>query len=185
MVVLDFSRVFRVIGNATVKAAAFFVGQIACPAKSPKGERRRRANLTHSSSVVGRDIISTLQDVERNGIPLFVGSNCQFDPPYFANWQFALQSALALEGRFVGVDGLVKFARGKVAGEYRLRDNVGRFGVADHAERIKPAVREGGLEFAVERVVGNALGDEDQRVSGESRLSGGDGMFNGNRPGSE
>ena len=92
-----------------------------------------------------------------------------------------LVDALDLERRHIWVDGLIKFARREVTSEHGLRDDVGRFGVADEAKGVEPAIRKGRLKFAIKRIVRDSLGDEDKRVGGESRLGGGEGVFEGNR----
>ena len=50
--------------------------------------------------------------------------------------------------------------------------------ITDDAQGFEFAFGEGGFEFVIQRVVGDAVCDEDDGIAGESRFSGGDGMGN-------
>lgn len=65
-----------------------------------------------------------------------------------------------------------------MSAEYRLRDDVGRFGIADDFQRLEASICEGGLELAVKAVVGDSVCDHEDGVAGESRFGVGNGMRN-------
>ena len=72
----------------------------------------------------------------------------------------------------------IKLTRGEMPTEHGLRDDVGRFGVADDAQGFKSAVCERGFEFMIQSVAGDSICDHEDGVAGESRLSAGNGVRN-------
>ena len=75
---------------------------------------------------------------------------------------------LDLERCFIGVNFFVKFTRSEVTAEHGLRDDVGRFGVTDEAQGFECSIRERGLEFVIQRIVGDSVCDHDDGVAGEN-----------------
>ena len=88
----------------------------------------------------------------------------------------SLLNSFHFEWRYIRVDDFVEFAGSEMTGKHSLGDDVGRFGVADDSQRLEPSIREGGLEFVIQAVVGDSICDHDDGVAGESRFGVGEGL---------
>src|SRR5512133_548983 len=64
---------------------------------------------------------------------------------------------LDLERCFIGINFFIKFARSEMPTEYGLRDDVGRFGITDQAQGFECAIGKRGLEFVIQRIVGDSI----------------------------
>ena len=85
----------------------------------------------------------------------------------------SLLNSFHFKGCDIRVDDFVEFAGSEMTGKHSLGDDVGCFSVADDSQRLEPSIREGGFEFVVEAVVGDAVCDHDDGVAGKIGFSGG------------